>query len=119
MNDDLSSGATLQIFDREAALERAGDDEELLAELLEIYQNEWPKLWSAIERGLIEGSASSVASGAHSLKSASGNVGAERAHKACLDLELAGKRDEPADQLHTLAQRLKAEVERFLEEIAS
>lgn len=62
-------------WDKEFALEQAADDAELLAELLEIFQDALQTDLLLIQQGLAENSAEKVAAAAHSIKGAAASLG--------------------------------------------
>ena len=80
-----------EIIDTKDALERVQDDKELLLELFDIFQEDFPgkrnALWSAFERG----DAVTFQQISHGLKGATGNISARRMHENCVDLDHLGK----------------------------
>lgn len=99
--------AKIKIFDRELCLERFEGDEELLEELLEIYVDDAPNIFARFVEALEKGDLSVAEREAHSMKSASANVGAERVRDASMQAEKAAKAGD------------RATVERLLEEMQS
>lgn len=73
------------------ALERLGGDEELLQELAQLFLEEYPALIDKIRSAIDSQDAHGLERAAHSLKGSVGNFGAERAHRAALDLEMIGR----------------------------
>lgn len=105
------------VFDREAALDRVGGDTELLVELIGIFREQWPSQREAIDRAVGVADAPKIASAAHSLKSAAGNVGAMRGYHLALDLEKSAKAGEPLAGLAEKAAALREAVDSFLAEV--
>lgn len=62
-------------WDKAFALEQAADDEELLAELMDIFKDSSANDLNLIEEGLAEKNADKVCSAAHSIKGASASLG--------------------------------------------
>jgi HPt (histidine-containing phosphotransfer) domain-containing protein len=79
------------LFDRESALARVGDDEELLAELVKIFLEDYPNNVRAIQEALAQGNPELLERAAHSLKGAVANFGAEDAVKEAFALECLGR----------------------------
>jgi HPt (histidine-containing phosphotransfer) domain-containing protein len=78
-------------WDRSFALEQAGDDEELLAELLVLFRDSSASDLGRINAGLAAGDAVAVADAAHSIKGASASLGVEGVRKIAAELEKNGR----------------------------
>lgn len=96
-----------QLFDRESALARVGDDEELLSELVKIFLDDYPNNLKAIQVALAEGDSSLLERAAHSLKGAVANFGAEDVVREAFELERKGRAGDLAHANDNL-QRLSA-----------
>lgn len=72
-------------------LDRVGGDTEFLAELLQAYFDDSPKLLEAMRMALVGGNAEEFRRAAHSLKSSSANFGAMKLSRMCKELEDMGK----------------------------
>jgi len=81
----------IQLFDRDAALARVGDDEELLTELVKIFLDDYPNSIAAIEAALAQRNASGLERAAHTLKGAVANFGADAVVQAAFELETQGR----------------------------
>ena len=68
-------------------LERVQNDKELLVELLDIYQEDFPNKRRALGEALKANDLTGVKEAAHSLKGSSGNLSAKSLYKLCLELE--------------------------------
>ena len=79
------------VFDYAAALDRVDNDKELLIELLQMMQDQYPSQISEIEAAVENKNAALLASTAHAIKSALGNLGAMRCYELAFALEKAGK----------------------------
>jgi HPt (histidine-containing phosphotransfer) domain-containing protein len=80
-----------QLFDREAALARVGDDEELLAELVKIFLDDYPNNLSAIDDAVAKQNPPQLERAAHTLKGAVANFGADAVVKEAFELEQQGR----------------------------
>lgn len=105
-----------QIFDREAALARVGDDEELLLELVKIFLDDYPINLSAIRSALAEGNSKGVEHAAHTLKGAVANFGADVVVKEAFELERMGRAGDISHANENL-QRLAAVLEQLDQEL--
>jgi histidine phosphotransfer protein HptB len=72
-------------------LDSVGGDREFLAELLQTYFDDSPKLLATLHTALEAGSADEFRRAAHSLKSNSASFGAMQLSKMCKELEDMGK----------------------------
>ena len=111
--DDSSAAATPPptndsgVVDWSFALEQAANDEELLEEVVELYQQESPKHVAELETAIGEGDAKTAERAAHTLKSTSRYVGAHRVSDlaAAIEKEAASHRlDEAGRQAAALRQ---------------
>lgn len=100
-------------WDRNFALEQAGDDEEMLAELLELFRDSSASDLAKIKAGFAARDAVAVAEAAHSIKGAAASLGVEGIRKVSADLEQMGRADdlEPAGDAIAALASLLAEIE--------
>ncbi len=105
-----------QLFDRESALARVGDDVELLSELAKIFLDDYPNNLKAIERALAVGDSSSLERAAHSLKGAVANFGAEDVVREAFELERKGRSGDLSHANDNL-QRLNLVLEQLEHEL--
>ena len=80
-----------EIIDLKDALERVQDDKELLAELFDIYQEDFVLKRKALGDAITTGDIPKIKEVAHSMKGSSGNISARPLHAACLQLESLAK----------------------------
>lgn len=105
------------LVNREAALDRVGGDKELLAEIAQLFLEDYPRIMADIRTALHSNDAAGVEHAAHSLKGSVANFGAEPAWQAAFELERIGRsRDlsEAADAFARLSEIfavLKPELE--------
>lgn len=78
-------------WNREFALEQAGEDEELLAELLELLISASGADLARIKQGYQEQDAGKMADAAHSIKGAAASLGIEEFRQTASALEQAGR----------------------------
>ena len=81
----------IQVINKEAALERLGSDEELYNEVLDVFFEDTPIQLGNLQQALNNNVIAEVARLSHSLKSAAGNVGADRMSAASKKTEMAAK----------------------------
>lgn len=74
-------------WDKEFALEQAGDDAELLEELLEIFKESFKADIILIEEGLKEKNSAKIRGAAHSIKGAAASLGIEGINSIALLVE--------------------------------
>ncbi|MEN8256895.1 MAG: Hpt domain-containing protein [Thermodesulfobacteriota bacterium] len=77
-------------WNRDFALEQAGEDEELLGELLVLLQESTANDLAKIKAGLKKGDAKIMGEAAHSIKGAAASLGVEKLRVLARDLEKAG-----------------------------
>ena len=75
----------------ESLLDMLGDDQEVLAEIINCYLDESPKIVTAIQTSVSNQDADSLGKAAHSFKSSSASVGAINLSELCVQLESKGK----------------------------
>eukprot|EP00913_Durusdinium_trenchii_P010940 g10269.t1 len=78
-------------IDREAAMQRLGNDEELFADMIGFFIEDSPQLIQMLREGLAEGDMVSVQRAAHSLKGLASNFGASSVVEKARVLEMAAK----------------------------
>jgi HPt (histidine-containing phosphotransfer) domain-containing protein len=81
----------LKIVNKAAALERLDADEELYNEVIEVFFEDTPIQLGKLHKALDEKVISEVTRISHSLKSAAGNIGAERLSAASFKAEKSAK----------------------------
>jgi signal transduction histidine kinase/DNA-binding response OmpR family regulator/HPt (histidine-containing phosphotransfer) domain-containing protein len=107
-------------FDYDTALRRAGGDDDLLRELIDLYLQQCPELMTAIRDAITAGDATELARAAHTLKGSVGNFGPSLVFDKALALEEAGKAGslvvcaETFSQLRQAVEYLNAKFARFL-----
>jgi HPt (histidine-containing phosphotransfer) domain-containing protein len=99
----------IQIFNKSAALGRMEGDEELLAEMISIFLEDYPNQMSAIQDAIDRNHAEDLANAAHSFKGSVGNFGAERTFEAARQLEMLAKQNQ-ADRWDSAWDNLKQEM---------
>jgi HPt (histidine-containing phosphotransfer) domain-containing protein len=103
----------------ESLLDMLEGDQEVLAEIINCYLMESPKIIAAIQTSINEGDADNLGKTAHNLKSSSASLGAMGIHQLCLELELKGKNGNLAGSLELMSQLINeyAQVEIALNKI--
>ena len=82
---------TLPVVNKAAALERLDSDEELYNEVVEVFFEDTPVQLAKLHEAMSANIISEVTRLSHSLKSAAGNIGAERMSSASLKAEKTAK----------------------------
>ena len=101
-----------EIFDQEEALERAGDDMELLITVAEIFLEEMPGLLSDIKKSIEQMDSQGLKASAHTLKGSASNISAKAIASASLILESMGRNDDMKNA-YKAYESLKRETERL------
>lgn len=83
--------ADVPVIDETRLLSEFGGDQEILAELRDLFMEHVPPLFQEIETAIDKGDAQEIAKNTHSLKGACSTYGAPRLAMACKAAELAAK----------------------------
>jgi CheY-like chemotaxis protein len=105
--------ALVPLFDERMALARAGNDSDLLKELVQIFCSECPGMMFEIHDAIERQDAVRLRRAAHTLKGAVSTFGADSVVQAALHLETAGRDNKLAGTTEGY-NRLKTEVDRLL-----
>jgi two-component system sensor histidine kinase/response regulator len=108
-------------FDATEALERAGDDRELMARLVDIFRAESPRMLGDIRASVSARDAAALHRAAHALKGAVGNFSAAKCVELALKLEHMGHEGsiEGAPEVFTELEQAVATFERDLARFAT
>ena len=93
-------------INREAALRRLEGDEELYSEIIAIYLADTPVQIAKLEHAVETGDMETALRQAHSIKSASGNVGADLVRQIAAEIETC-RREGDIEVLHDLTKQLR------------
>ena len=104
-----ADGGGEPVLDRALLARNTGGDAQLLAELVELFLREGPRLVAEARAALAAGDATGVAAAAHTLKGAAGSLGGLRVSSAALALEVM-IRSGARDGLSTGIERLEREA---------
>ena len=99
-------------IDRVSLLERVEGDQELLSEMIHIFQDDAPNLLTAMGDALQSGDMAVLERSAHSLKGAASNLSAKSTAAAALQLENDAKNKDVESAKGSLA-----EVERMMKQL--
>jgi HPt (histidine-containing phosphotransfer) domain-containing protein len=80
-----------RVFDPEALAGLIGDDPELMQELIDLFNDEAPRLIGTIRSATAAGDPHTVTHAAHTLKGSAANLGAAEASEAALSVEMIGR----------------------------
>ena len=78
-------------WDRDFALEQAGQDEELLAELLKLFNETSAEDLAKIHSSFKAGDSTGMGDAAHSIKGAAASLGIDDIRRAAYEVEKAGR----------------------------
>jgi two-component system sensor histidine kinase/response regulator len=104
-------------LDRASLLERVEGDQELLAEMIQLFLADAPQLLEAMRKALLQGDMILLERSAHSMKGAAGNMSAEVTVGAALRLEQSAKKGDAESSKANLAT-LEGAIERLLPVLA-
>lgn len=90
----------LSIFNEQDALNRLGNDKQLLAFIVQTYLNEMPAYLDELSLAVSSGEPLTISKAAHRLKGSSATIGLDCLTKMSLNLEMAGKNGEAIENLH-------------------
>jgi two-component system sensor histidine kinase/response regulator len=103
--------------DRVSLLDRVEGDQELLAEIIQVFLADAPQLLVAMQNALQQGDMILLERTAHSMKGAAGNMSALAAVNAASELEQSAKKKDAESSISNLAA-LQGAVERLLPVLA-
>ena len=109
MSSEENAKQNTVVLDKDLALENMGGDENLLKEVLVIYQEEAPKKMCNLHTAIEESDSEGIMCAAHSLKGASANIGAVSVRDIASEIEMAG-RDKRISAITELVDRLHEEL---------
>jgi HPt (histidine-containing phosphotransfer) domain-containing protein len=101
-------------WDRNFALEQAGDDEEILAELLELFHHSALADLDKIKAGAADKNPVAMGEAAHSIKGAAASLGVEAVRVLAHEIEKAGRGGDLAGALQPLPA-----LEQLLQQLGS
>ena len=100
-------------FDWKETVRKAGGDEAVAHDLVEMYLEEGPKLTAALAAGLAEGDCKLLQRSAHTLKSSSSYFGAAEIVSLAREIERCGEQ-ESLGEAWTLLERLQTKIDALL-----
>ena len=109
-SDPDSVPADCSVFDREAIMERVEGNIELLRDIVQLFQDDSPKLMATIRDAVSRRDGNALERAAHTLKGVISNFGAQAAFEASLKLEKFGGEGDPTlcrEQSEVLEQRIE------------
>ncbi len=105
-------------FDRAAALERCGDDAQLLRELIDMFLTEIRVWMFDLGKAVEAGDAEAIKRLAHTIKGAVGTFGAQPSYQAALRLETIGK-EGPLGEAAAAFEEMKVVIARLNEALSA
>jgi HPt (histidine-containing phosphotransfer) domain-containing protein len=97
-------------MDLEKALQRLGDDKQLLSDLIGFYLEDYTDLLDEIDRALSANDAAALEKSSHSLKGLIANFHDDESRDLARTIELAAKENE-LDRARRLAPQLRAQAD--------
>jgi PAS domain S-box-containing protein len=105
------------VFDRSALLNRVGGDQEIVAEVLQLFFQDIPRQIQSLEEAVSKGDTGLAMRRAHSIKGAAANVGAYALQEAALLVETAS-RDGQLSGAANLVEALSEEFDKLKQFLA-
>jgi len=112
------SDPATRVIDLALALQRLDGDRDLLAELVHLFADDWPKTSAEINAALVANDARLLERCAHSLKAASANLGADGLSSRLLELERLA-RDSNLVGASVQWEAVRKEVAEIIDELES
>ncbi len=106
-----------EVIHSEDVMDRLGGDEELLIELWQIYISDTPKQLEILKQAIEINDIVLIERQAHSLKSASANIGAEQAREKAFEIEVSA-RNTDLSNIYMLYEELRHEIEKAIMALA-
>ena len=101
------------LFDKAELLDRVGDDEELVDDLIELYLEDYPSKIEDIKNNLSSGDGAAVSAAAHGIKGSSANLSFNSVAEFAKQIEFAGKENN-LDEAAARFIDLEAEIVKLL-----
>jgi len=108
----------IRVLDLEELRQRLDNDEELVAEIVELFLDDTPRQIAALEDALARGDGEVVRERAHTLKGAAANMGAAELRETAGRMEEAARNGRLAEATE-LADRIHRDFARLREALAS
>ena len=115
--ENVTIGAEESVLNAEEALARAGGSKELLRRVSQVFLDNLPSMWAAIQKSFASGDAAATAHAAHTLKGSASLLGAIAATVRARDLEILAKSGK-LDGAREALERLEREVQRLAPAVA-
>ena len=106
------SSTEKEVFDRAGLLDRVGGDEALLQTIVDLFLEDAPRQIEALKEAHKKKDAPEVRRQAHTLKGASGNIGAVVMHRVAFQIESAGESGDLA-KTDSLIRTIEEEFEKL------
>lgn len=109
MSEHAESAPLIDVGELE---ERLGSDNELLAQIVELFAETYPETLADLESAIAAGQAESIRRHAHTLKGMVANLGAKSPAQQAFEIETMG-RDNALDGVEDKCERLKGLLSAF------
>lgn len=114
--EQIAQTPSEKTFDLDTAIDRTGGDEELIAELADIFIDDCPRMMADILDAVTRKDDNAIASAAHALKGAVANFAAGPAFELALELEMIGRKSD-LTRSKEVYKSLDGEIERLVDEL--
>lgn len=112
------NNTSTKIFDRKALLERLCDDEDLLAEVMDVFLADTPNQIQTLKEAHLKGDQAKIVHQGHTIKGSSSNVSALRMRQIAHEIEQAGKSGE-MESISSLLGELEEQFREFQDFLAN
>jgi len=110
--DPAAEMADAEVFDRRALLERLSQRHDLVRKMVGLFRSERPRMMASLKEALASGNAQVLASAAHAMKGAIGNLGALQAYAEVREIEELARRNQLPEAAAVLT-KLERDIGRF------
>jgi len=100
------------VLDEQEALARAGGSRKLLRRVAQVFLDNFPAIWSEIQRSMERGDTKAIERSAHLLKGSASVIGAQAVTAAARKVEMIAKKSE-LDRVSVALEQLGRELERL------
>ncbi len=101
-----------QVLDFAGLVRRVGGDQEIAAEIAQLFADTLPEMLADIDAAVARGEVAPLASAVHALRGALANISAERSAEVAARIETLARRGETASAF-SLVSSLRAEIEQL------
>jgi len=112
-SQETTEGAQKEVLNAAEALARAGGSKKLLCRVCQVFLDNLPAMWAAIQTSVANTNAVAIQQSAHTLKGSAGVIGAQAAMAAARELEMMAKSGK-LDEVGIASDHLDRELKRLI-----